>query len=75
MQCNIDQRGKLARILVGSLLEAAGLLIIVFVWTGTITGDWGWIVGGALFFGGLFVLFEGLAGWCALRAIGIRTPV
>ena len=31
--------------------------------------------GAALGCGGGFVVFEGAAGWCALRAMGVRTPV
>ena len=67
MQCNIDQRGKMMRLMVGAIL--------VLAWTGQLAGDWTWFVGGAALVGGLFLIFEALAGWCVLRAMGIRTPI
>ena len=33
------------------------------------------VAGIAACVGGAFMLFEGLVGWCAVRAMGIRTPV
>jgi len=61
--------------MVGAILEGAGLLILVLAWTGQLAGDWTWFVGGAALVGGLFLIFEALAGWCVLRAMGIRTPI
>ncbi|NBW86701.1 MAG: hypothetical protein EBR23_07710 [Planctomycetia bacterium] len=74
MQCNIDNRGRVARILSGILTAAAG--------TGLLAG-WvmqtlpGWTLWAALaaFAGGAFMVFEGVKGWCVMRAMGFKTPM
>ncbi len=75
MKCNIDARGKAARLIWGVMLllsaVVGGILLLADVMSG-----WGWwaavfVAGG---FGG-FALFEARQGWCALRAMGIRTPL
>jgi hypothetical protein len=40
-----------------------------------ITGIAPWVVGGLLVAGGLFAWFEARRGWCAVRALGFKTPV
>ena len=35
----------------------------------------GAIVGFSCLVGGGFMIFEGWAGWCAVRALGFKTPV
>ncbi|MCB1236957.1 MAG: DUF2892 domain-containing protein [Verrucomicrobiae bacterium] len=64
--CNIDRKGRAARILAGlACLGAAA-------WLYAAKGDVFWSSGlGAL---GLVALYEGLRGWCVLRAFGMRTP-
>jgi hypothetical protein len=60
---NISNKGRLVR-----GLGALALLIgAAFAWS---TSRW---LAGALAVSGLFVLFEALRGWCALRACGIKT--
>lgn len=62
---NIDTKGRLVRGF-GALALLGGA---VFGFTFSI---WlGWV----LFASGLFVAFEALRGWCALRACGIRTKL
>jgi hypothetical protein len=60
---NIDDKGRLIRGL-GSLvlLVGAGFGFGVSVWLGV-----------ALTASGVFVAFEAVRGWCALRACGIKT--
>jgi len=74
LQCNIDSRGKRARLLSGIILILIALIV---------SGVWAWprhsAVGLAIallfLIAGAFSIFEARAGWCALRAMGIRTRV
>jgi Flp pilus assembly protein TadB len=60
---NIDNRGRLVRgVGALALFAGAGFGFAVSVWLGV-----------ALAIAGVFVLFEALRGWCALRACGIKT--
>lgn len=64
--CNIDRRGRLIRLI-------AGLLCL----GGAAWCFWG--TDGAFWASGLLALgvvsvFEGLRGWCIVRAFGFRTP-
>jgi len=62
---NIDNKGRLVRGLMAlALFVGAGFGFTVSVWLGL-----------GLLVSGLFVAFEALRGWCALRACGIRTKV
>lgn len=62
---NIDNKGRLGRgIIALVLLIGAGFGFTVSKW-----------LGACLLAGGIFVAFEALRGWCALRACGIRTKV
>lgn len=60
---NIDNKGRLIRGLGAlALLAGAGFGFTVSLWLGLV-----------LLAAGLFVAFEALRGWCALRACGVRT--
>jgi hypothetical protein len=62
---NIDHKGRLIRGLGAlALLVGAGLGLAVSLWLGI-----------ALLASGMFVAFEALRGWCALRACGIKTKL
>jgi hypothetical protein len=74
MQCNIDARGKAVRLVAGATIEGIGFLLGV-LWFVGILPDWAAFVGGVAILSGLFLLFEGSAGWCVIRAIGFRTPI
>ncbi|MEO1236553.1 MAG: hypothetical protein AAFX76_07175 [Planctomycetota bacterium] len=73
MQCNIDARGKAIR-LIGGLahLGLAGLLVLLWA-LGVLGGLWLWVALAAALGGG-FMVFEARAGWCAVRAMGLKTP-
>jgi len=62
---NLQTRGRIARGLVAFLVFAAAAVSFHF----------SLILGFALLASGLFVLFEALRGWCALRACGIKTKL
>ena len=73
MRCNIDAKGKVIRLLSGIffLLVGLGLLLVVVFSMSEIS--WLWMVGVLLVAIGVFQVFEGWAGWCVLRAMGIKT--
>jgi uncharacterized membrane protein HdeD (DUF308 family) len=72
LQCNIDSKGKLARLIWGLMLLAGGVIVLL-TWAWNSTGAWPWIVGAALIAGGAFAIFEARAGWCVVRALGFKT--
>ena len=71
MQCNIDSRGKLVRLIYGSVMLAIGVLLMIF-WAYTY---WSWVIAIAIAAGGAFAIFEARAGWCIVRAMGWKTPL
>ena len=73
MQCNIDAKGKAIRLVTGvlTLVGAAALAVLIPV-LGLSAGWWAAVAGGLA--GGGFAVFEARAGWCALRAMGFKTP-
>jgi hypothetical protein len=89
LACNIDRRGRTVRTVAGAatLLVGVGLLAApLLLGGGEADGaaalpeiadrNAALLVGGiAACCGGAFMLFEGLVGWCAVRAMGVRTPI
>ena len=73
MQCNIDQRGRKARLVAGAVVDAGGLVAVV---AGIVTDQLLWL-GAGIFLSvtGSFMIFEGAKGWCALRAMGFKTKI
>lgn len=67
MQCNIDNRGRMWRFILGMLLFFMGSVIFVAAVPGTGLG-WRSFQGGVMLLG-IFMIFEGAFGWCALRAL------
>jgi hypothetical protein len=75
MECNIDARGKAARLIGGIAGLAFGMvlasLLVLDVLSGLVASS---AAAGAIF-GGAFAIFEARAGWCVVRAMGFRTPL
>jgi len=75
MQCNLDARGKALRLIIGFFTLGAATLLAALILLGLVPGGWLWaaVIGAAA--GGAFAVFEGRTGWCAVRAMGFRTPI
>ena len=73
LTCNIDQRGRKARLVGGIVVGLCGVVLII---TGALLSSPGMLIAGIfLCVAGSFMIFEGARGWCALRALGIKTPM
>jgi len=76
MQCNIDARGKAFRLISGVVLAIVGLIAIGLHAFDMLPIDWSMLglgFGVGLVLTGAFCIFEGWAGWCAVRAMGFKT--
>ena len=73
--CNIGARGRLVRLVAGLVTVLAGVVLLLLLLAGPLTGLAWWAVGVGAILGGLFQVYEGWAGWCVLRAMGFRTPL
>lgn len=74
LQCNIDSKGRAARLIYGVVVLLAGIATAVF-WAlpaGTVLA---WVVTISLLVAGAFAIFEARAGWCVVRAMGFKTPL
>lgn len=74
MQCNIDNRGRVARIITGLLTAAVGVGLIAAARLGSLP-SWAVWAGLGCLAGGGFSIFEGVKGWCVVRAMGFKTPM
>ena len=73
LTCNIDQRGRKARLVTGIVVDTCGAGLIV---AGILLGDHRLLAGGILCsVAGSFMIFEGARGWCVLRALGVKTKL
>jgi hypothetical protein len=73
MECNIDARGRAVRFTGGLIIVLAAAVLAMLRPLGVAAGDWWWVViGGLALFGG-FGICEARAGWCAVRAMGVKT--
>ena len=71
--CNIDPRGRKARLITGLVVDLLGVVLAV---TGALTGNTTMLlVGVVLSLVGSFMILEGLLGWCVLRALGFKTKM
>ena len=74
LQCNIDSRGKAAR-LAGGLVLTIAAVIAILSWAWPARAVVPWVICLAALAGGIFMIFEARTGWCVLRAMGFKTPV
>ena len=74
-ECNIDARGKAVRLKLGIKGVVTGLALApTFYVTGVDLGLV-WLIPLGAIGGGGFAIFESWAGWCAVRAIGLKTSI
>ena len=73
LTCNIDARGKAVRLKFGLGSTIVGAVAVAAWSVGA--SSWMGAVGLALALTGAFAVFEARAGWCAARALGIKTPL
>ncbi len=71
--CNINRGGRWLRIAAGAVLILDGM--IMWHWKVPGTGMISRLLQGVLVLAGAFCVFEGVVGWCAFRAMGIKTRV
>ena len=75
LECNIDAKGKAVRLLSGIVFILIGFFGLVAQYFELINLPLSTLGGMAMILGGGFAVFEARAGWCALRAMGIKTPI
>ena len=75
MECNIDSKGRVVRFITGIFAILSGIVLAILVSQGLLTSEsYMFIIIGSIL-GGAFAMWEARAGWCVVRAIGIRTPL
>lgn len=75
-ECNIDAKGKFVRLVGGSVSVFAGIVAFLLILAGILPENiftTASVVG--MFAGGALGIYEGRAGWCIARAMGIKTPI
>ena len=78
-ECNIDARGKAVRLKLGIRGVVVGLVLTTVFYIAEI--NYGinlaiiWLIPLGITGGGAFAIIEAWTGWCAVRALGFRTPV
>lgn len=75
-ECNIDARGKAYRLKLGIMGVTVGFVLAAAFYLAGIEFQLVlWIIPMAIIGGGAFSIFEAQTGWCAVRALGFRTPL
>jgi hypothetical protein len=74
LTCNIDARGKRTRLISG-ILQLIVAVCVAALWAWPTGFRLAWIIASALAIGGAFTVFEARAGWCVLRAMGMKTRI
>ncbi len=74
LTCNIDSKGKVARLIYGIIMVLIGLGVMYW-WAWGSHSPLRWIIAIVCILAGAFGIFEARAGWCAVRAMGIRTKM
>ena len=74
LTCNIDKRGRIARLIWGvTLLILAAVILALLLMTDHLVSRWWFVCIAGLSLFGLFAIFEAKRGWCIMRAMGFKT--
>ncbi len=72
-ECNIDARGKAARLRMGMLGIAGGIFLVLTTFAGILPPPIGYVMAVGAIGGGAFAMWEARIGWCVVRAMGFKT--
>jgi hypothetical protein len=72
-ECNIDARGKAARLRMGMLGVAGGIFLGFSTLAGILPSTIGYLMAAGAIGGGAFAMWEARMGWCVVRAMGFKT--
>ncbi|MCP2503370.1 MAG: hypothetical protein NLN66_04845 [Candidatus Thalassarchaeaceae archaeon] len=73
--CNIDAKGRVVRLMTGVMAVTGGLVMALLITQNVLSAEVYWIPAIGSIAGGMFAIWEARAGWCVVRAMGIRTPI
>jgi cytochrome c biogenesis protein CcdA len=73
--CNIDAKGRVVRFVTGVFAVLGGFIMALLITQNILPSEVYWIPVIGSIAGGIFAMWEARAGWCVVRAIGIRTPL
>ena len=73
--CNIDAKGRVVRFVTGIFAVLGGFIMALMITQNIPPSEAYWIPVIGSIAGGMFAIWEARAGWCVVRAIGIRTPL
>ena len=75
LECNIDARGKAARMKLGIRLVILSLILAALTYFEFLPTPLGLLAIAASFGGGAFTIWESRKGWCVIRAMGFKTKI
>lgn len=75
LTCNIGAAGKAFRLKIGIASVLGGLILASLILFGVLSSPIFWLLVAGSVFGGAFSMWEARAGWCVVRAMGIRTAL
>src|SRR5262249_41046868 len=73
LACNINRKGRWVRGISGGVLLMAAVVLAGLGWPASGGVRWTLVIGVGLLGG--FQVFEALAGWCVVKALGGKTPI
>ena len=74
-ECNIDDRGKAARMKLGIRLIITSTILAALTYFEILPTPLGWLATAASLAGGAFTIWEARMGWCVVRAMGFKTKI
>lgn len=74
LQCNIDAKGRRARLIFGVVVLVIALVYSILSIVLDFASGTTWLLAGVLAVGGVFNVLQAKLGWCVVRAMGIKTP-